>query len=353
MSVFDFRKRVWLGAKRKWRTGGKMDRAAKPAAVKGQDIKRRISIALGSIRSRFSLVALIGVMLAFSVANARFLTFDNLLLIVVQASVLLIAAMGETFVILAGSIDLSVGSIIGVGSAVTAVLGTSLGMPIFAVAGVAGALCGLVNGVMFARGRIPSFAATLASMTVLRGLVYIITDGISVPITEARLRIIGIGRTLGVPNAILITVVLVAVAYYLCHFHSFGYKTAAIGGTERVAVLSGISVNRIKVLVFVLSGFFAGMSGGVLASRMGAGSPYSGLGQELDVIACVVLGGTALTGGIGGVRGTIIGTLIIAILSTGLNVTGVDPYVQTIVKGAVLWVAVLFSMDRQKVGIIK
>jgi ribose/xylose/arabinose/galactoside ABC-type transport system permease subunit len=226
-------------------------------------------------------------------------------------------------------------------------------MSVFLVAGLVGAACGALNGVMFAKGRIPSFAATLASMTVLRGVVYILTKGISVPITLPELRIIGIGKTLSIPNAVLVTILIIAVAYYLCHHHSFGYKTAAIGGTERVAELSGISVDRMKILIFILCGFFAGLSGGVLASRMGAGSPYSGLGQELDVIACVVLGGTALTGGIGGVKGTIVGTLIVAILSNGLNVTGVDPYLQSIVKGIVLWVAIMFSMERRKVGIIK
>jgi ribose transport system permease protein len=308
---------------------------------------------LGFLQSQFYLLVLIGVLIGFSIASGRFLRVENLILILVQASVLLIAAMGATFVILAGCIDLAVGSIIGIGSAATAVLGSHLGMFVFPVAGVIGALCGAFSGLLFAKGRIPSFIATLASMTILRGLVYIITKGISVPITEPHLRIIGIGKTFGIPNAVLITVVVVAAAYYLCHFHKFGYKTAAIGGSERVAALSGISVDRNKFFIFVLAGFFAGISGGVLASRMGAGSPYSGLGQELDVIACVVLGGTALTGGIGGIKGTIIGTLIIAMLSNGLNVTGVDPYVQTIVKGFVLWLAVLFSMERRKVGIIK
>jgi ribose transport system permease protein len=313
----------------------------------------RIQSRLRFLQSRFSLVALVGVLVAFSIGSGRFLRVENLILILIQASVLLIAAMGETFVILAGSIDLAVGSIIGMGSAATAVLGPSLGMFVFPVAGVIGAFCGVFSGLMFAKGKIPSFMATLATMTILRGLVYIITKGISVPITDPSLRIIGVGRTLGIPNALLITIVLVAIAYYFCHFHRFGYRTAAIGGTERAAALSGISVDRIKLLVFVLSGFFAGMAGAVLASRMGAGSPYSGLGQELDVIACVVLGGTALTGGIGGIKGTIIGTLIIAILSNGLNVTGVDPYIQTIVRGFVLWLAIMISMERRKVGIIK
>jgi ribose/xylose/arabinose/galactoside ABC-type transport system permease subunit len=305
------------------------------------------------VQARFYLLALVGVLVGFSISSDRFLRGENLLLVLVQASVLLIAAMGETFVILAGSIDLAVGSIIGIGSAATAVLGPQLGMWVFPVAGVVGALCGAFSGLMFAKGRIPSFIATLATMTILRGLVYIITKGISVPITQPSLRIIGVGKTIGIPNALLVTIVLVAIAYYLCHFHRFGHQTSAIGGTERVAALSGINVDRMKIIIFILSGFFAGMSGSVLASRMGAGSPYSGLGQELDVIACVVLGGTAMTGGIGGINGTIIGTLIIAILSNGLNVTGVDPYVQTIVKGFVLWLAVLISMERRKVGIIK
>ncbi|MFW6149776.1 MAG: ABC transporter permease [Atribacterota bacterium] len=322
--------------------------------VKGeQKSKYKILSKLEFLKAHFYLFALFGVLLGFSIASDKFLSFENFILIITQASVLLIAAMGETFVILSGSIDLSVGSIIGIGSAVTAVLGVYFGISVFLLAGIIGALCGAFNGLMFAKGKIPSFVATLASLTILRGLVYIITDGISVPITDPDLRIIGIGKTFGLPNAILVTAVMVGVAFYLCHFHKFGEKTMAIGGAERVADLSGISIDKMKLMIFILSGFFCGISGSVLASRMGAGSPYAGFNQELDVIACVVLGGTALTGGMGGIPKTIVGTIIIATLSNGLNVTGVDPYIQNIVKGVVLWVAIMISMERRKVDIIK
>ena len=305
------------------------------------------------LRKHFSLFALIGVFLGFSIASNRFLSIDNFVLILVQGSVLMIAAMGETFVILAGCIDLSVGSIIGIGSSVTAVLGPSLGLLVFPVAGIAGLGCGAINGLMFAKGKIPSFVSTLASLTLLRGIVYIITDGISVPITDPILRIIGIGSAVGIPNAIIVAILIIVVAYYLGHLNKFGAQVAAIGGAEKVAKFSGISIDRMKIAIFVLSGFFAGIAGSVLASRMGAGSPYAGFGQELEVIAAVVMGGTALTGGLGGIKGTIIGSLIIAMLSNGLNVAGVHPYIQMVIKGTVLWVAVLVSMERGKVAIIK
>jgi ribose/xylose/arabinose/galactoside ABC-type transport system permease subunit len=330
-----------------------MMEAMSESEVMTETSKFRGYLNLEFMRKHFSLFALIGVFVGFSIANSRFFGLDNLSLILVQGSVLMIAAMGETFVILGGFIDLSVGSIIGIGSAITAVLGPRLGLFVFPMAGVTGMACGAVNGLMFSKGKIPSFVATLASLTMLRGIVYIITDGISVPITDPTLRIIGIGHTLGIPNAIIAALFVVVFAYYLGHLNNFGARVAAIGGAERVAGLSGIYIDKMKIAIFVLCGFFAGISGSVLASRMGAGSPYAGFNQELDVIAAVVMGGTALTGGLGGIRGTVIGTMIIAMLSNGLNVTGVDPYTQMVVKGIVLWIAVLVSMERGKVGIIK
>ncbi|MPM91766.1 Ribose import permease protein RbsC [bioreactor metagenome] len=305
------------------------------------------------IKARFYFIAFIIVFLFFSIGSKRFLSSLNLTLILVQASVMLIAAMGETFVILAGSIDLAVGSIIGIGAAATAVLGPAIGMSVFPLAALIGGICGSFSGLIFSKGRIPSFMATLASMTILRGLVYIITKGVALPITLPNLRIIGIGKIYGIPISIIVAISVILIAYYLCHINKFGFMVAAIGGNEKASDLSGIKVDKIKFLVFILSGIFAGLAGAVSASRTGAGSPYAGLGFETDVITCVVLGGTAMTGGIGGVKGTIIGTLIIAMLSNGLDLMGVDPYLQTIVKGIVLWLAVIISIDRQKIGVVK
>ena len=304
-------------------------------------------------KSNFYLFAFFVVFLVFSIACQRFLTAKNLTLILVQASVMMIASMGVTFVILAGSIDLSIGSIIGIGAATTAALGPAMGLWVIPVATLVGALCGLFNGILFSKGRIPSFMATLASMTILRGLVYIITKGVALPITLPHLRIIGVGKLVGVPISVLVALGVVVLSYYLCHLNKFGVMVAAIGGNEKTSALSGIKVNKIKALVFVLSGLFGGLAGAVTASRTGAGSPYAGLGIETDIITCVVLGGTAMTGGIGGIKGTVIGTLIIAMLSNGLDLMGVDPYLQTIVKGVVLWMAVLISTDRQKIGVVK
>jgi ribose/xylose/arabinose/galactoside ABC-type transport system permease subunit len=305
------------------------------------------------MKSRFYILAFIIVFLVFSVGSNRFLSSLNLILILVQASVIMIAAMGETFVILSGSIDLAVGSIIGIGAAATAVLGPIIGISVFPIAALIGGICGSFSGLIFSKGRIPSFMATLASMTILRGFVYIITKGVALPITLPNIRIIGIGKIYGVPISVLVAITVIVIAYYLCHINKFGFMVAAIGGNEKASDLSGIKVDKIKFLVFVLSGIFAGLAGAVAASRTGAGSPYAGLGFETDVITCVVLGGTAMTGGIGGVKGTIIGTLIIAMLSNGLDLMGVDPYLQTIVKGIVLWLAVIISIDRQKIGIVK
>lgn len=313
----------------------------------------RAYLNLEALRKYFSFFVLVGVFTTFSIANERFFTLDNFTLILTQGSVIMIAAMGAIFVILAGSIDLSVGSTIGIGSAVIAVLGPKLGLFAFIVAALAGLGCGTLNGLMFAKGKIPSFVATLATLTILRGIVFILTKGITIPITDPTLKIVGLGNTLGIPNATICAILIAAIAYYLCHFHRFGVRVAAIGGAERVAKFSGIFIDKTKIEIFALAGLFAGVAGSIHASRVAAGSAYAGLGDELGVIAAVVIGGTTLSGGLGGIGGTVIGSLIIAMLSNGLNVAGIHPYIQMVISGIVFWVAVLISIERARIGIIK
>ncbi|MHA6641310.1 ABC transporter permease [Mesorhizobium sp. A623] len=179
------------------------------------------------------------------------------------------------------------------------------------------------------------------------GMMLHIIEGRPIMIRDAGLRAIGSGSVAGIPTIVLIASIACAIAYIIQKYTSLGRGIMAVGGGETVALRSGIRVDRVKILAFILAGIYAVVAGVVLAARMGAGSPTAGTGLELDVIATVVIGGTPLTGG------TVIGALIIAILSNGLNLAGVSSYTQLIIKGLVLVVAIIISIDRKKIGIIK
>lgn len=307
-----------------------------------------------SIRSSIQVLvpyaALVVLFLLFSVLKGQtFIATSNLLVILQQSVVLAVVAYGMTFVIVAGSIDLSVGSIVGLCGVVTALVGVQYGVLGLFVGALVGAFAGLINGVVFAYARIPSFIVTLGMLQVARGLTILISGGSSKPMPTS-----GFMPWLGVMPGILIAGLVVTLAAgYLFQYTVFGRQVKAIGGNERVATLAGVPTRRTKVWVYVLSGFLAGVGGAILASRLGTGSPIAGTGFELDVIAAVVIGGTPLTGGLGRISGTVVGALIIAMLSNGLVLIGVGDAQQTIVKGIVLALAVFISLDRSKIGIIK
>lgn len=294
--------------------------------------------------------ALIVLFLLFTVLKGNtFIAPGNLLVILQQSVVLAIVAYGMTFVIVSGSIDLSVGSVVGLSGVATALVGIEFG-PLGMVVGAAvGALAGLINGLAFAYARIPSFIVTLGMLQVARGLTILISGGSAKSMPPD-----GFLPWLGVmPGIIIAGIVLTLVLGFLFQFTVFGRRVRAIGGNERVAALAGIPVRRTKVWVFVLSGLMAGIGGAILAARLGTGSPIAGTGFELDVIAAVVIGGTPLTGGLGRITGTVVGALIISMLSNGLVLIGVGDAQQTIIKGIVLALAVFISLDRSKIGIIK
>lgn len=306
-----------------------------------------------SIRTYFPVLLFVMLCAVFGVMSPRFLSFNNLMIILQQAAVLLTVSLGMTFVIIAGSIDLSVGSIVALTALTSASAAQHLGIwAVFPAVGV-GIVAGWVNGLIFAKGKVPSFMVTLGTLVAYRGLVLYFTRGAPVEITNRAFLRTFAGRTEGVPHAAIIVFFIAAAVYIIFNFTVFGREVRAVGGGERVSILTGIKVDRVKILIFTMLGLLCGLAGTLQSARVYAATAQLGEGLELDVIASVVVGGTPLTGGIGSVQGTILGAFIITILSNGMNMMGVDPYIQNIVKGIVLISAVFVTIDRSKIGIIK
>lgn len=305
------------------------------------------------LRQWFPVALLALLCLGFALSSDRFLSVNNGLIILQQSAVLLVAAVAMTFVIVSGSIDLSVGSIVALAALAAAALSDQMGVWVVIPAIGVGLACGLVNGLLFAYGKIPSFIATLGTMVIFRGLVLLYTKGAPVSIADRDFLTLYTGRSLGMPNAVIIAILAMVLAAIVFNQTVFGREVRAVGGGERVALLSGIRVNRVKLGVFVLCGALCGLAGLLQSARTMAATAQLAQGLELDVIAAVVVGGTPLTGGIGRIRGTVLGVLIIAILSNGMNMTGVDPYLQNLFKGLVLIVAVFLTIDRSKISVIK
>jgi ribose transport system permease protein len=306
-----------------------------------------------TVRRFFPIALLVVLCIAFSLLSPRFLTWSNLLIVLEQGTVLLVAALGMTFVIMAGSIDLSVGSIVALSALTAALTSDSLGAAAIIPAAVVGVLAGLINGIIVAKGKVPSFIATMGTMVIYRGIVLLFTKGAPVSIDGEGFLSTFADRTFGVPHSVIIGLILGALAYVILNRTVFGREVRAVGGGERVAALTGIRVVRVKVWMFAFLGALCGIAGLLQAARAMAATAQLGEGLELDVIAAVVVGGTPLTGGIGSISGTMLGVLIITLLSNGMNMIGVDPYLQNIVKGTVLIAAVFLTIDRKKIGIIK
>jgi ribose transport system permease protein len=305
------------------------------------------------MRRAFPIAVLLVLIVIFSLSSPRFLTVSNLLIVLQQGTVLLVAALGMTFVIMAGSIDLSVGSIVGLAALVAALASASMGAAAIVPAIAVGALAGAVNGILVAKGKVPSFIATMGAMVVYRGVLLFFTRGAPISIDDDGFLSAYADRSFGIPHSVMIGLGLAVVTYVILNRTVFGREVRAIGGGERVAILTGIRAARTKIVMYVLLGALCGIAGLLQGARAMAATAQLGEGLELDVIAAVVVGGTPLTGGVGSIFGTVIGVLIITLLSNGMNMAGVDPYLQNIIKGSVLICAVFATIDRQKIGIIK
>lgn len=297
-----------------------------------------------------SLIGFFILCIIISIITPRFLTLTNITNVLTQISVNAIIAVGMTFVILTGGIDLSVGSILAISGALAASILKSTGNIFLAlsVAIIVGGLIGILNGILIARGKIQAFIVTLASMTIFRGATYVYTNGTPISGLGGIFGDIGNSKLGPIPVPVLITLIIVLIAFYVLNETRFGRYLYALGGNEDSAKLSGINTNKIKTMVYGISGIAAAISGIIITSRIGSASPNAGNGFELDAIAAVVIGGTSLSGGEGSVVGTIIGALIIGVLNNGLNLMNVSPFYQSIVKGLVILIAVLIDKKGKK-----
>ena len=299
-----------------------------------------------------TVIALIILMAVITIINSNFLTANNLLNLLLQVTSNALIAFGMTFVILTGGIDLSVGSILALSSALTAGLLGS-GMPVtlaILISLILGCILGMMNGLLISYGKLAPFIVTLATMTIFRGATLVYTNGN--PITKGLsdtflFQFLGQGYIVGIPFPVIIMFIVFIVLYVLLHKTAFGKSVYAIGGNEKAAYISGVKLNKVKIIIYSISGIMASISGLIITSRLSSAQPTAGASYEMDAIAAVVLGGTSLSGGKGRILGTLIGALIIGVLNNGLNIIGVSAFWQQVVKGVLILIAVL--IDRFKV----
>lgn len=297
------------------------------------------------------LLALFVLILTVSVINPSFLSVNNLLNLLRQVSANGFIAFGMTFVILTGGIDLSVGSTLALSSAFTAGMISNGMNPVLSVLTglMSGAMLGAINGMLISKGKMAPFIATLATMTIYRGSTLVFTNGN--PITGLGdsffFSFIGRGYLFGVPFPVILMFLIFIILAVLLHRTAFGRKTYAIGGNEEAAYIAGVKIDKIKILIYAISGLMASISGMIITSRLNSAQPTAGQAYEMDAIAAVVLGGTSLSGGRGRIFGTLVGALIIGTLNNGLNLLGVSSFYQQIVKGIVIVVAVLLDRKRK------
>ncbi|MFC9946239.1 ABC transporter permease/substrate-binding protein [Streptomyces pratensis] len=299
-----------------------------------------------------ALSALVVLLVAMSLLSGDFLTTQNLLNVGVQAAVTAILAFGVTFVIVSAGIDLSVGSVAALSATVLAWSATSAGVPVWLaviIAVATGIACGFVSGALVAYGKLPSFIATLAMLSVARGLSLVISQGRPIPFPDS---VSVLGDTLGgwLPVPVLVMIAMGLIAALILGRTYIGRSMYAIGGNEEAARLSGLRVKKQKLAIYALSGLFAAVAGIVLASRLVSAQPQAAQGYELDAIAAVVIGGASLAGGVGKASGTLIGALILAVLRNGLNLLSVSAFWQQVVIGVVIALAVLLDTLRRKAG---
>lgn len=295
-------------------------------------------------RSIIALLVLIGVV---SVINPNFFTVDNILNILRQTSVNAIIAVGMTFVILIAGIDLSVGSILALtGAFAASMVGTELSILLVIPAVLLiGTLLGTLSGVIVAKGKVQAFIATLVTMTLLRGVTMVYTDGRPISTgfsdTADAFAFLGTGYLFGIPVPIWLMAIVFLISWYVLKHTKMGRYIYALGGNEAATQLSGINVDKVKIFVFAVSGFLSALAGLIVTSRLSSAQPTAGVTYELDAIAAVVVGGTSLMGGKGRVMGTLIGALIIGFLNNALNLLDISSYYQMIAKALVILVAVL------------
>jgi len=293
---------------------------------------------------------LVAIMIVASIISPDFMKINNLVNIIRQISISGIIAVGMTFVLLTGGIDLSVGSTVGVVAVSVAMLfNTGLNPVLAMIVGlVIGAAIGFVNGLGITKGKIVPFIMTLGTLTAFRGVALYMANGSpqSWRNSGVNIKALGQGDVLGIPNPVFIFAAVLIGAFIILKYTSFGRSVYAIGDSREAARLSGINVDRTEMIVYTLTGFLSALSCLILISRLSVGEPTAGEGSELDAIAMAVIGGTSAAGGVGSVIGTLVGASLLSVITTLLNIVGISPFIQRVVMGAIIIFAVL--LERKK-----
>lgn len=299
-----------------------------------------------------TLSGLLALIVVLWILTPHFLTVSNLLNVAEQATIIAIIAVGMTFVIITGGIDLSVGSVLAFAGVVMAsALHIGVPLPLALLIGLGvGLLCGVTNGLLITIGRLPPFIATLGMMSVARGAALMFTEGRPISGFSENFRSIATGEILRIPAPVVIMIVVYLIAHFVLKRTKLGRYTYAIGGNEEAALLSGINVKLNKTMVYGIAGLLSGLAAILLTARLNSAQPIAGMSYELDAIAATVIGGTSLLGGEGTVSGTLIGALIMAVLRNGLNLLSVSSFFQQVVIGSVIIFAVLIDMALKRRG---
>ena len=292
----------------------------------------------------------LAMIIILSIVSPTFRTAGNVVSIALQVSINGILALGVVFVITAGGIDLSIGSMLALTSVIIGlVLNATGSIPLACIVSVAATtFCGFVNGALIAKFNMFPFVVTLSTQLVIRGLGYVLSGGYSMSLANADFKMIGAGKLAGIPYPVFIWLAVAVMAYLLMHWTKFGRYIYAVGGNINAAEASGVDVFWTRTKSFVISGFCTGVAGIIMTSRISAAQPNIGVGYETDAIAACVIGGTSFAGGIATIPGTMIGIVIIGLIYNGMNLLGISSYWQTITKGLLIIGAVMLDMFTNK-----
>ncbi|MFD0617228.1 ABC transporter permease [Paenibacillus sp. GCM10027629] len=318
-----------------------------------QTRQKKAAAGSGAKQKILAFASLIVLIVVFSLSSSNFFVFDNLVGIMLSTAVIGVLALGSTFVIITGGIDLSVGTVMTFSSVMAGVIINfwHVSLPLGVIGGIlAGALCGLTSGLMVAKMKIPPFIATLAMMMITKGLSLVISGTKPIYFNDyPNFASISMGKLIpGIPNAILIFLGLGVIASIILTKTLIGRYTFALGSNEEATRLSGVNTVRWKIVIYTMTGVFSGIAGILMASRLNSAQPALGSGYELDAIAAVVIGGTSLSGGAGSILGTVIGALIMSVLTNGLRILSVAPEWQTVIVGFVIILAVYADILRRR-----
>ncbi|MGM1018853.1 MAG: ABC transporter permease [Actinomycetota bacterium] len=334
--------------------GGSTTTIIQTAVNENTDKRDIVGFLRRQLQQSLAFGTLVVLLIFFSIASPAFFTWSNISTVLLSTAVIGILALGTTFVIITGGIDLSLGTGMALCAVMTGVFITNMGLPIVVgvIGGIAtGVVIGLVNGVNITFLRLPPFIATLAMMMIAGGLALVISGVAPIYFSSSAptFKNIALGTLIpGLPNAVLITAILAIIAYVVMSKTLLGRYSFAIGSNEEATRLSGVSTRRWTIFVYMFAGAFTGIAGVMIAARLDSAQPQIGMGYELQAIAAVIIGGTSLLGGRGSILGTVIGALIMSVLVNGLRILSIQTEWQNVVVGVVILIAVFFDSLRNR-----